>query len=260
MKTNDTNIKILYEDENVLVLDKPAGLMVHGDGKASEPTLADWLVEKYPIIKDVGEPLRIPHDELNSQSEIRDESILRPGIVHRLDKDTSGVMIVAKNQNAYEFLKKQFQGRTIEKVYRALVYGNVKDDSGEIMLPIGKSRSDPRLWSASKNARGTLRDARTIFKVLKRFGEVTYIEVYPKTGRTHQIRVHMKAIFHPVVGDPLYAPGKPTVSGISRQARLHRQALHALSLELVLPSGERKKFEAPLPDDFQSALEYLESS
>lgn len=246
--------KIIFENDDVAVIDKPAGLIVHGDGKTTDLTLADWLIQKYPGIAEVGEGLKI--------KEAASERIInRAGIVHRLDRDTSGVMVVAKTQNAYEFLKQQFQNRSIEKVYRTLVWGIIKDDSGEINFSIGKSRRDPRLWSA-ENPRGTLRDARTVYKILARFSPkdrgdegITYVEVYPRTGRTHQIRVHMKAIFHPVVCDLVYAPKKVCPVG-----SLGRQALHAYSLELELPSGGRKKFEASLADDFKAALEYLGSS
>lgn len=243
--------KIIFEDADVLVLNKPAGLAVHGDGRSNELTLVDWLLEKYPSIRDIGEaPLQLR----STNYELR--TILRSGIVHRLDKETSGVLIVAKNQQAYEFLKNQFANHEVEKTYLALVYGNVKDDAGTISRPIGKSKKDFRKKSAASNAAGTLRDAVTNWRVLKRLADkddnkFTLLEVKPKTGRTHQIRVHLAHTGHPIVCDRLYATGKPCLVG------LDRHALHASHLEARLPSGEKKSFEAPPPPDFQSSLDSL---
>jgi 23S rRNA pseudouridine1911/1915/1917 synthase len=176
-------------------------------------------------------------------------SIDRPGIVHRLDKETSGVMIVAKHQKAHEFLKKQFQDRLAQKTYWAVVWGNFTEDSGSVDAPIGKSRNDFRQWQAGGNARGLLRDAHTDFRVLKRMQEngehFCLCEVRPKTGRTHQIRVHMKYLHHPLVGDSLYAPSRPLVLGFTRLA------LHAFRLSIGLPSGENRVFEAGPEEVFQ---------
>ncbi len=164
-------------------------------------------------------------------------------LAHRLDKDTSGVLILAKSEKALEFLRTQFKERTIKKKYLALVYGNVKEKEGRIETPIGKSKSDFRQKLASHTARGKLREAVTEYKVLKRFEDYTYLEVTPKTGRTHQIRVHLKSIGHPIVCDKLYAPGRACPVGLGRQA------LHAESIELELPKGGRIKLEADLPED-----------
>ncbi len=237
-------IPILYEDEDFLVIDKPSGLLVHSDGKVKEPTLADWLIEKYPNIRGVGEPWTSPSGE----------TIYRPGIVHRLDRDTSGVLVVAKTENAFTHLKKQFQERLAKKTYRAFVYGVVKNDTGIIDKPIGRSASDFRKWSSEFGARGELREAVTEYKVLERGKEATYLEIYPKTGRTHQIRVHVKSIGHPIVCDKLYAPKQMCLLGFSRTA------LHAFSLEIMSPSGKPLRFEAPLPEDFVQALEFLNLS
>ena len=241
-------VDIIYEDLDVLVINKPSGLMVHGDGKddnrSNDHTLADTLVMLYPKIKDVGEP-----------AEYDGKIIARPGIVHRLDKDTSGVIIVATNQEAFEHLKKQFQDRLVKKTYRAFVYGNIKEDEGVIDKPIGRHPKVFNQWLASTSARGTLRDAVTEYKVLARGkvdGEsVTYVELYPKTGRTHQIRAHLKSLSTPVICDPIYAEKRPCILG------LDRLALHALSLEIELPNGETKKFEAPLPEEFVNAEKSL---
>lgn len=237
-------IPIIYEDESILAVNKPAGLLVHSDGKSDEPTLVDWILEKYPALKTVGEPLILSDGA----------KILRPGIVHRLDKETSGVLVIAKTPEAFAHLKKQFQHREMEKTYRAFVHGRVKNDSGVIEKPIGKSRSDFRKWSAEYGARGELRDALTEYTVLKRGSEVTYLEARPKTGRTHQIRVHLKAVGHPVVCDILYAPKKKCILGFTRLA------LHAHTLTLTTLSGTRLKLEAPLPEDFLRAEKDLENT
>jgi len=230
--------EIIYEDNDILAINKPAGLVVHSDGRTEEPTLADWLMEKYPDIKEVGEPWKTEGGKM----------IWRPGIVHRLDRDTSGILIIAKTRAAFEYLKKQFKERNLKKTYRAFVYGLVKDDTGIIKKPIGRSKSDFRKWSAEYGARGDKREAVTEYKVLAREKNTTYLEVYPKTGRTHQIRVHLKAIGHPIVTDSLYAPKKEKLLGFSRTA------LHAFSIDLNLPSGKPLHIEAPLPSDFEHAL------
>ncbi|MCC7004681.1 RluA family pseudouridine synthase [Candidatus Nomurabacteria bacterium] len=232
------NPQILYEDKDVLVLNKPAGLIVHSDGRTKEKTLSDWILEKYPNIKEVGEPLTLSNGV----------KIYRPGIVHRLDRETSGALVVAKNQDTFNFLKKQFQGREIRKIYNAFVYGEMKDDEGVIDRPIGKSRKDFRMWSAQRGARGEMREAVTEYKVLKRGGGFSFIEVSPKTGRTHQIRVHMKAINHPVVCDKLYAPKQPKSLGFDRLA------LHSRNISFTMPNGQNKTVEAPLSQDFQEGL------
>ncbi len=231
-------ITIIFEDENVLVLNKPAGLVVHGDGRTEEKTLSDWLINNYPEIENVGEPWK---------------EIPRPGIVHRLDRDTSGVMIVAKNQDTYEFLKEQFKEREVKKEYLAFAHDHFKEEEGEIDRPIGKSKSDFRRWSAQPGSRGVQREAITLWETLKEvpFGSkvYTYIRLMPKTGRTHQLRVHLKAIHHPIVCDSLYAPKRECALGFNRLA------LHASKLTVELPGGEVEEFEAPLPEDFKSALE-----
>lgn len=233
------HIKIIYEDDDVLVVDKPAGLIVHSDGRTIESNLSDWVLENYPNTKNVGESIF-----LSDGSEIK-----KYGIVHRLDRETSGVILIAKNQESFLFLKRQFQDRKIKKVYRAIAYGNIKGERGTIDSCIGKSRTDFRRYTTRKDARGTLREAVTEYKVLCVKEGFSYIEIYPKTGRTHQIRVHLMSIGHPVVCDRLYAPKKESTLG------LHRTALHALSIDFALRGGNRVRAEAPLPDDFSMALE-----
>lgn len=241
----ENNPAILYEDETLLVLNKPAGLTVHGDGRTQEYTLADWLVTHYPNIAAVGEPW------VTQQG----ETIARPGIVHRLDRDTSGVMVVAKTQEQFELLKTQFQEHTIEKEYRAFAYDIFKETEGEIDRPIGKSKNDFRLWSAQPGSRGMQREAHTAWEVLGTVTEkgktYTYLTLKPTTGRTHQLRVHLKAIHHPILCDVLYAPKRPCALGFKRLA------LHAYTLSITSMKGEKQTFKAPLPEDFQAALSKL---
>lgn len=226
-------IQIIYEDDDILAVNKPAGVVVHGDS----PSVVEWLIEKYPSIKNVGD-----------DSE-------RPGIVHRLDKDTSGVLLVVKNQKTFEYLKEQFKNRKIKKTYLALIYGNLKNKEGVIKLAIAKSKKDFRKKTSIGKMAGQVREAITEYKVLKRFKDYTLVEVFPKTGRTHQIRVHFKAIGHPVVCDKLYGQKKQECPfGLSRQF------LHAQSLELTLPNGSRIKMEADLPQELQNALNMLDYS
>lgn len=243
-------IKILYEDESVLVINKPAGLIVHSDGRNIEPSVADWVIEKFPALKDVGEPWLSPQGE----------TIPRPGIVHRLDRETSGVLIIAKNQDVHDFLKKQFQDRKVEKVYRAFVYGHPKEKSGVIELEIGRTKKIPRRWTALSGKSGNLRAAITEWRFLdvgldpESSEKISFLEARPKTGRTHQIRVHFKAINHPVVCDKIYASKKPCLLGFQRLA------LHAFQIRFQLPNAKTIEMEAPLPEDFVNALEALNQS
>lgn len=238
---------ILYEDNDVLVIDKPAGLIVHSDGRTEEPSVASWVLEHYPALTDVGEPWTSPQGEV----------VPRPGIVHRLDRETSGVLILAKTADAYAFLKQQFQDRSTEKVYRAFVYGHPAKDKGIIEAEISRIRSVPPRWGVLREGEEKKhRAAVTEWSVLERGMDANekaaFMEARPKTGRTHQIRVHFKHLNHPVVCDPLYAKGRPAILGFSRTA------LHALSLTINLPTGERRTFEAPLPEDFSRALSKLQ--
>ncbi len=232
-------IPILFEDGDYIVINKPAGLVVHADGRTIEESVASWVLVKHPEMKEVGEPLVLANGE----------AITRPGIVHRLDRETSGVLILAKNQNAFLHLKQQFQDRVVGKKYHTFVYGNLKDDEGEINRPIGKSSKDFRRWSAQPGARGELREAQTLYRVLGRTKGLTFVEVEPKTGRTHQIRVHFKAIHHPVICDKLYAENQPKMLGFERTA------LHAREITFLNVAGKPTTVEAPYPPDFLAALE-----
>ncbi len=237
-------IVILYEDNDVVVIDKPSGLIVHNDGRSDEQTVVDWLLERTPDARGVGEP-GTGHDGV---------SLERSGVVHRLDKETSGVLMLVKNQPAFELLKKQFHDHTIQKEYRAFVYGNMKERWGTIDRPIGRNTKDFRLKSAQRGAKGTLREAITDWEMIGQSTTHAYLRVTPKTGRTHQIRVHLKAIGRPIVADTLYAP-QNLQDGESLGFK--RLALHAYSITVVLPSGEEKTIIAPLPLDFIKAADTL---
>lgn len=235
--------EILYETENIVAINKPAGLVVHYDGKTKEPTVVDWVEKTYPESCGVGEPLTLSTGEV----------IQRSGIVHRLDRDTSGILLVARTQEAYEFLKRQFKDGTIKKTYRAFVYGKIDQNRGNIRRPIGRSQADFRKFSAAKRMRGNEREAETVYNVIQTTPEVTYINALPQTGRTHQIRVHMLAIHHPVVCDSLYAPKKECILGFNRLA------LHAYTISFKDIDGTERTIEAPLPSDFLKAEEALKS-
>ncbi|MGH7249513.1 MAG: RluA family pseudouridine synthase [Minisyncoccia bacterium] len=235
-------IKILYEDPNVLAIEKPSGIFVHGDGRSKQKTIADWIIKKYPKIKNVGESQFFDNKKMRVE-------IKKPGIVHRLDTETSGALLIAKTSKAYEFLKQQFKERLVKKTYVAIVSGHVKNDRGVINKPIGRSPKDFRRWLAGRGSRGTLREAITEYKVIKRFtnkkgAKFTYLEIKPKTGRTHQIRVHMKFLNHPVVCDSLYNPGAPCPKGI------YRLALHAKKIEFKNLKGKTVTVESNVPREF----------
>ena len=249
MSKNNICIPIIYEDEHVLALNTPAGISVHGNGKTKEYTVADWILENYPNLTSVGEP------------QGGEEDIPRPGIVHRLDKETSGVLMVAKDQPTYLFLKKQFAGRTVAKTYRAFAHGMFGETRGIINKPIGRSAGAFAGRAAGERARGEVREAVTVYKVIRTgkdakarggTGNISYLELFPKTGRTHQIRVHLATVQHPVICDSLYAPRRESALGFTRLA------LHAYSLEINTPfKGGRKIFTAPLPKDFLAAEKRL---
>ncbi len=254
-------INILYEDKDILVIDKPSGISVHSDGRSKEKTISDWFIKKYPKSKNVGENL-----------ESNGKVIKKPGIVHRLDKETSGVLLLVKSEKAYTYYKDLFKNRKIKKTYVAIVEGLFKNNSGVIKEPIGRSPRDFRRKLAGRGARGEMREAITEYKVLssceifslcalprskdrvgtladKKFHKtpvkVSLVEINPKTGRTHQIRVHMKYVNHPIVCDNLYNP-----KGVC-PANLGRLALHAKSLEFENQKGVKIKVESKIPEEFE---------
>ncbi len=232
------DIDILYEDEYVVAINKPAGVMTHPDGHTTDETVSDWFASRYPASIAVGETQRLPDGS----------EIARPGVVHRLDRDTSGVLILVKTEEAHAFYKSAFQERLTKKTYLAVVYGLMKEEKGTIEFSIGRSRKDFRLRSAQPKARGTLREAITHYEVIDDIGTHSLLKVVPETGRTHQIRVHLKALHHPVVCDPLYAIGKPCDLGTSRLA------LHAYQLRIPGMGGEDIQITAPVPVDLEKAV------
>lgn len=230
-------LTILYEDNDIVAIDKPAGLMTHPDGRSDEETASDWFAKKYPASKEVGETQKLQDGT----------EITRPGVVHRLDRETSGVLIFTKTPEAHAFLKEQFKEHSVEKTYLAFVYGVPKEKKGVITFPIGRSTQDFRRRSAQPGARGVLREALTRWEVIGDIGTHALLRAMPETGRTHQIRVHLKAIHHPIVGDALYAPNRSADLGFARLG------LHAYQIELSLLSGAKIKLISPLPDDLAEA-------
>jgi 23S rRNA pseudouridine1911/1915/1917 synthase len=234
--------EIIYKTKDFLIVNKPAGLLVHQikagfkiyDSRFKEPTLVDWLLKNYPEIKAVG-----------------DDPKTRPGIVHRLDKDTSGVMIIARNQKTFDYLKKLFQNHEIKKTYLVLIWGKVEPKIGIINKPIGLKAGTVKRTTWLKGVKLT-REAITKYRVLKYSAsnikqEISLVEAEPLTGRTHQIRIHFASIGHPVVGDKLYGK-KEMPEGLTRQF------LHAESLEFTALQGERLKIAADLPKDLDEFL------
>lgn len=223
-----TKLDVLYEDDHVIVVNKPAGVLVHETEQSTEPTLVDALLAHAPQIADVGDDPR------------------RAGIVHRLDKAASGVLIVAKTKEAFAFLKQQFQERTTQKKYTVLVRGAMDDPDGTINFPIERSKVHGRMAAKPESQGG--KEAVTHWAVLKQYPHHALLDVTIETGRTHQIRAHMFAIGHPVAGDVLYRQRglKPDDIG--------RLFLHARELTIPLPNGETKTFVAPLPAELEHVL------
>ena len=333
IKESKIQIPVILENDEYLVLNKPAGISVHGDGIRSEITVADFILKNYPEISEVGEPMildknpkpksdkektelelenearnfktkqerfnkrklsRMNFEEgaakVNSLENTQDElpslgegaqsaegvgalgivdsekiiEIKRPGIVHRLDKDTSGVLIIAKNKRSFAHLKSLFQEHLVKKEYIALVYGWPKVSTGIIDLPIARSKSDFRRKEIAISAkggdkhRGDERDAMTRYKVLENLTvdneKLSLIKYYPSTGRMHQIRLHTKSIGHPIVGDHLYGPAKKDLESLLFGKYPARQLLHAKAI-----SFEDIKIESELSADFEAALQYCKN-
>lgn len=249
------DIPIIFEDENLLLINKPYGLLVHGDGKSDDETVANWFLSAYPESAGVGEVATAADGT----------PLERSGIVHRLDRETSGVMVLAKNDTAFTYIKKQFQDRSVRKEYHAFVYGAIKDKYGTINRPIGRHGKDPRQRSAQKSARGVLREAITDFEcvdtALFQDEVFSYVKLFPQTGRTHQLRAHLRAVDRPIVGDTLYAGYKYDANkdGSRRSNHLEcdRLMLHAHSLTFTQMTGEQVTYAAELPDSFTAAQNRL---
>lgn len=226
----DIPIEIVYEDDDVLVVNKPQGMVVHPSAGHQHGTLVNALLYH---IKDLS--------SING--------IIRPGIVHRIDKDTSGLLMVAKNDQAHVALAEQLKDKTSLRKYIALVHGEIAHDKGEINAPIGRSKNDRKMQAVIEGGKPAV----THFEVLERFEGYTLVQLQLETGRTHQIRVHMKYIGYPVAGDPLYGPRK-TLKG-------NGQFLHAEMLGFKHPTtGQMMVFEAPLPDLFEKTLDQLRNN
>ena len=234
---------ILFENSHAVVIDKPAGIIVHPDDRQEEYTIANWMKETYSV-KDIGD-------------------IGREGIVHRLDRNTTGVLVLAKDAVAFTTFKKQFKSHDARKVYRAIVEGHIRHDTGMISLPIARAKSDFRKRTVvdmfSKDQRGEEREAITRYKVLERVTaqngkNYSYVECYPLTGRTHQIRAHFRGIRHPIIGDDLYGSTKGKDDA-------PRSMLHAYSITIEIPEDEVGKKShtiiAEIPKDMVEVLKSL---
>jgi 23S rRNA pseudouridine1911/1915/1917 synthase len=241
MEPEPLPLTILHEDPSIIVIDKPPGMVVHPAYGNPSGTLVNALLYHCNDLAGIN-------------------GVLRPGIVHRLDKDTSGAMVVAKEGEAFHDLTKQFKNRTVKKIYWAIVYGRMGQDEGLIESAIGRHPTQRKRMS-TRTKRG--REAVTRWKKLEGFDGCTLLEVFPQTGRTHQIRVHLSSIGHPVLGDPLYGrKGRPGAihDPVLRECtkRMNRQALHAQRLEFTHPrTGERVQFVSPIPQDMKDVLECL---
>lgn len=235
--------EVIYKDPEFLVINKPYGLLVHKTNSTrNEHTITEWLIKAFPETKKVG-----------------DDPELRPGIIHRLDKATSGVMLIARTQDAFEYFKKQFQGKKIIKKYSALVWGKT-EERGVIDKPIGLKPGTTRRVTRGKNLK-MVKDALTEYRRLEvlHFGNDTFtlLSVLPKTGRTHQIRVHLQSLHHPIVGDPIYSSKLETKK--AQDLGVLRLFLHATSLEFSDLHGKRLTVEAVLPSELEQALVKFES-
>lgn len=231
VEAQDIALEVIYEDEDVLVVNKPKGMVVHPAAGHADGTLVNALL----------------HHCGESLSGIGGEK--RPGIVHRIDRDTTGLLIVAKNDFAHHALSEQLKDRSLSRTYECIVRGGFREDSGTVDAPIGRHPTDrKRMAVTEKNSRPAV----THWQVIARYGQYTHLRCKLETGRTHQIRVHMAYIRHPIAGDPLYGIQKPELG-------LHSQALHARELQFLHPrTGERIHVTCPLPDEFTAALKCLQ--
>jgi 23S rRNA pseudouridine1911/1915/1917 synthase len=244
VESEDIPLSVIYEDESLLVVDKPSGMVVHPAAGHHQGTLVNAILFHSKDLSGIG-------------------GVLRPGIVHRLDKDTYGLLVVAKSDRAHQALTEQFRQRLVKKTYMALVYGDVKGDQGMIDLPVGRHPQDRKKMS-TRSRRG--REAATRWQMKERFGVATLLKVDIETGRTHQIRVHLHAIGHPVVGDSIYGDARRANAVKEPALRttlkgMKRQALHAAQLSFSHPlTGEWLTFAVPLPADMGDLCRLLKYS
>ncbi|MEK9130227.1 MAG: RluA family pseudouridine synthase [Patescibacteria group bacterium] len=227
-------VEIIFENENFLIINKPAGLIVHPTTFKEEDTLVGFLIKHCPQIKNVG-----------------DDKNLRPGIVHRLDKDVSGLMVIAKTQEMFDFLKKQFEERKVKKEYYALVYGEVKEKKGIVDLAIGfskrKSKIKMTVFSQNKS-----KSAITEYEILQKFLKFTLLRVRIKTGRTHQIRAHLSFIGHPILGDKIYR--NKGLERKNKKIKLDRIFLHSFKLGFFDINNKWIEFEKELPEELKEII------
>ncbi|MFN0110178.1 MAG: RluA family pseudouridine synthase [Blastocatellia bacterium] len=228
-------LEILYEDDSLIVVNKPVGLLVHPSHSEKSGTLLNGLA--YHFWKTTG-------------------GAIRPGLIHRLDRNTSGVIVLAKNERAHRTLSKHFRERWVKKIYLALVSGRVEQDTGEIDAPIGSKEGKdvwPR-WQVMNEAEGG-KSARTIYKVLRRFAAHTLLELEPQTGRTHQLRIHCNLIGHPIVGDPIYRSALSEPDALATQHQIKNHLLHASRLIFRHPAGGKElNIEAPMPGQMRDVI------
>lgn len=229
VEAQDIPLSIIYEDKDIIIIDKPQGMVVHPAVGNYTDTLVNALLNHCTDLSGIN-------------------GVIRPGIVHRIDKDTSGVLVVAKNDNAHRKLAEQLKNHSMKRIYSALVEGKLKQDEGTVDAHIGRNPSDRMKYAVVKDGKAAI----THYKVIERFKAHTYIECQLETGRTHQIRVHMAHIGHPLVGDPVYGYKK-------QRFKLEGQMLHAGILGFIHPSsGEYMEFKSPLPEYFNNILNLLE--
>ena len=232
-------LSVVYEDSDIIVIDKPKGMVVHPAPGNPSGTLVNALLYHC-------------HGELSGIGGVE-----RPGIVHRIDKDTSGLLVAAKNDASHRALAAAMEVHAVKREYRALVTGGFRDDSGTVDLPIGRHPTDRKRMAVLREGMGKSREAITHYRVLERFPGITYLSLALETGRTHQIRVHMSHLSHPLLGDEVYGGGR-TPFERRHAAYLSGQCLHAARLSLCHPrTGEAMVFESPLPPDFEKLLEIL---
>ena len=235
-------LDVVYEDDYIIVINKPSGMVVHPAPGNYTGTLVNALLYHCK-------------DSLSGIG-----GVIRPGIVHRIDKDTSGLLVCAKCDEAHAFLSDEMKVHSIVREYHALVSGGFSDDTGTVNYPIGRHPTDRKKMAVIRDGSGSAREAVTHYEVVARYGQVTHLKLVLETGRTHQIRVHMSYIGHPLLGDEVYAKNKTRFEQL-HPALFNGQALHAARLTLTHPkTGERMVFEAPLPDNFKRCLEILEDS
>jgi 23S rRNA pseudouridine1911/1915/1917 synthase len=235
----DIPLDIVYEDEDILVVNKPCGMVVHPAAGNPDGTLVN------AILYHCG-------DSLSGIG-----GVIRPGIVHRIDKDTSGLLVVAKNDAAHLALSEQLKVHRVRRVYHAIAIGNLREDMGTVDAPIGRHPTDRKKMAVLRGADAHARDAVTHYRVLERFAGMCHVECRLETGRTHQIRVHMASLGHPLLGDPVYGGANHKFCE-NHPALIHGQCLHAAELSLIHPrSGEEMHFTCPLPEDMERILELL---